>query len=187
MIQGEFGDTEDETRRLMDRLAAVYIRDHRWTKAKPLFGALWKQYYPIAQQDPILRRRALDFLFSYVTTSEAAGSPLNSLQEMFAIGEHAHARDDAVGEIRLWAAQGGFENLFRIFLEEWADLDIKESYDGLTALHIAAADGQETIVQLLLEKGADVMARSKHGETALHWAAIRGHKEVVQLLLEKGA
>ncbi len=36
----EFGDTDRETQILMDRLAAVYVKDHKWIKAKPLFEAL---------------------------------------------------------------------------------------------------------------------------------------------------
>lgn len=45
----EFGDTDRETQTLMNRLAKVYVRDQRWTKAKPLLGALWKLYYSLAQ------------------------------------------------------------------------------------------------------------------------------------------
>lgn len=43
------------------------------------------------------------------------------------------------------------------------------------------------IVQLLLEKGADVRAKSDDGETALLDAARHGYTEIVQLLLERGA
>jgi ankyrin repeat protein len=52
---------------------------------------------------------------------------------------------------------------------------------------IAAEKGHTKIVQLLLEKGADVNAKNKYGETALMYAAENGHTETVQLLLEKGA
>lgn len=36
----EFGDTDRESQKLMNQLAKVYVRDQRWTRAKPLFGAL---------------------------------------------------------------------------------------------------------------------------------------------------
>jgi len=59
---------------------------------------------------------------------------------------------------------------------------------GNTALIAAAKEGHQEIVQLLLEKGADIEGRdSKFGGTPLIWAAIRGQTDTVKLLLEKGA
>lgn len=55
----EFGDTDREIQILIERLAGVYARDHKWTRAKPLYGALWKQYYSLAQNYPKFRDRAL--------------------------------------------------------------------------------------------------------------------------------
>ncbi|KAL9117500.1 MAG: hypothetical protein Q9187_005963 [Circinaria calcarea] len=56
-----------------------------------------------------------------------------------------------------------------------------------TALIWAAEGGHEAIIQLLLEKGADVDAKDENGHTALHEAAFKGNKAVIRLLLEKGA
>jgi ankyrin repeat protein len=48
--------------------------------------------------------------------------------------------------------------------------------------------GQEAVVELLLEKGADVESKSRYGsQTPLLLAVGNGHKAVVKLLLEKGA
>ena len=58
---------------------------------------------------------------------------------------------------------------------------------GGTALMWAAQGGHKAVVQLLLEKGANVEAKNKYRETALHGAARGGHEAVVRLLLEKGA
>lgn len=58
---------------------------------------------------------------------------------------------------------------------------------GRTALIWAAEGGYEAVVQLLLEKGANVNAKEDREKTALHRAAWGGHEAVVQLLLEKGA
>ncbi|KAJ9654638.1 hypothetical protein H2201_008961, partial [Coniosporium apollinis] len=55
---------------------------------------------------------------------------------------------------------------------------------GRTALHEAARSGNEAMVQLLLEKGADSNAKDKGGTTALHLAAILGKEAVVHLLRE---
>jgi hypothetical protein len=57
-----------------------------------------------------------------------------------------------------------------------------------TALIWAALRGHEAVVQLLLDKRADIEAKDKlFGRTALIWAAQGGHEAVVQLLLDKGA
>jgi len=57
----------------------------------------------------------------------------------------------------------------------------------ITALHVAAENGYEPVVQLLMEKGADVEAKDEDGEVALHQAADNGHEAVVKLLIEKRA
>jgi ankyrin repeat protein len=58
---------------------------------------------------------------------------------------------------------------------------------GRAPLHLAAWEGHEAVVRLLLEKGADTNAKDRQGGTALCWAAPRGHEAVIRLLLEKGA
>jgi ankyrin repeat protein len=58
---------------------------------------------------------------------------------------------------------------------------------GQTALSRAAIKGHEAVVELLLEKGADVESKDSDGLTPLSWAARGGHEAVVKLLLEKGA
>ncbi|KAF8532232.1 hypothetical protein JB92DRAFT_3103962 [Gautieria morchelliformis] len=59
-------------------------------------------------------------------------------------------------------------------------------FDG-TALGVAALRGHGTIVQLLLEKGADVNAHGGVYGSALQSAALEGHHTIVLLLIEKGA
>ena len=74
---------------------------------------------------------------------------------------------------------------------------------GATPLRIAAQQGNEQVVQLLLEKGkgnVDLATKVilliltfsfsffnvKYGITPLFIAACNGHEQIVQLLLEKG-
>jgi ankyrin repeat protein len=57
---------------------------------------------------------------------------------------------------------------------------------GGTALMRAAFDGHKEVVELLLEKGADVNAKDKDGGTALMIAYVKGHKEIVKLLKSYG-
>ena len=79
--------------------------------AKPLFEAPRKQYYPLAQDDPEFRNRALLCLSGYVAISEAAGTPFRSLQEMFAKEENAQIKDNAIEEIQLWVAQSIYKSI----------------------------------------------------------------------------
>lgn len=56
--------------------------------------------------------------------------------------------------------------------------------DGRTALSLAAENGQEAMVKILLENGAEL---DSNGQAVLWWAARYGHDKVVKLLLDKGA
>ena len=51
----------------------------------------------------------------------------------------------------------------------------------------AAAEPDPAVVQLLLDKGADVTARDASGRTALDWALLQGDTSVAQLLKRSGA
>jgi uncharacterized protein len=66
------------------------------------------------------------------------------------------------------------------------------SHDGWTPLHLAAFFGHRELAQLLLERGADVNARSKserfaRENTPLHAAAANRQVEVAELLVARGA
>ncbi len=54
----------------------------------------------------------------------------------------------------------------KIALELGAEVNAANE-DGLTAMHGAAANGADTILQLLAEKGADLNPRDKYGQTPL--------------------
>ena len=58
---------------------------------------------------------------------------------------------------------------------------------GRTALIHAADNGKLEIVQLLLDKGANINYSSYIGGTSLLYAAGSGYLDIVQLLLDEGA
>ena len=63
----------------------------------------------------------------------------------------------------------------------------KKDNRGKTVLHWAAVGGNEAVVQLLVDKGADIKAKGNDGETVLHSAAWGRNEAVVRLLVNLGA
>eukprot|EP00198_Chlamydomonas_reinhardtii_P014004 XP_001703341.1 predicted protein [Chlamydomonas reinhardtii] len=60
-------------------------------------------------------------------------------------------------------------------------------YDRRTPLHVSAAEGAYSVVEWLVQEGADVNAIDRHGRTPLEEAARNDHGEVVRLLIQHGA
>lgn len=74
-----------------------------------------------------------------------------------------------------------------------SDPGLVHSYspDGWTPLHLASHFGRLSIIQFLLENGADIHAKSRSklsiGNTALHSAVASWRADAVALLLDNGA
>ena len=82
------------------------------------------------------------------------------------------------------AAYFGITELFKLILQEQADVDMKDNY-GQTLLSWAAKKGHEGVVKLLLEANVDVESEDRYDRTPLSWAAKNGHEGVAKLLLER--
>ena len=67
------------------------------------------------------------------------------------------------------------------------DEEAKGGVYGWTCLMEAAFNGHLAICRLLLDKGAQVVAKDVHGWTPLHFAARFGHVKIVRLLCDRGA
>ncbi|MBX3279184.1 MAG: ankyrin repeat domain-containing protein [Acidobacteria bacterium] len=75
-------------------------------------------------------------------------------------------------------------SLFVVLLPAATGVQAQELNEQLLA---AARKSDAAAVKALLDKGADVNAKTRYGATALSFAADRGSVEVVKLLLERGA
>lgn len=72
------------------------------------------------------------------------------------------------------------------YSSRYADINMR-TREGCTALHLAAFNGHESTVQLLLERGAPLQGITNARCTALQLAAENGHLGIVRHLLEAGA
>ena len=76
--------------------------------------------------------------------------------------------------------------LITLMLDRGAEIDALGW--SMTPLHLAALKNVAPVVALLLDRGADLMARARDsGYTPLHYAAENEDVEVLSLLLERGA
>jgi len=84
------------------------------------------------------------------------------------------------------AAEGDMQRV-NALLAAGTNVNSKGLILGYTALHMAAWNGREAVVKLLIGKGADIDARGFSGPTPLYEAAMHDHKNLVELLIGKGA
>ena len=73
----------------------------------------------------------------------------------------------------LAVSRGDYKNSKEL-LDKGTDPDIKYGPSEQSPLHQAAMNGSESLVKLLLERGADKESRNRVGNTPLSYAAILG-------------
>lgn len=91
----------------------------------------------------------------------------------------------SINSIETLMQLGNKEEIARLLEEGLLPIDYSE--DGRPIIVLAASYGQARLVELLLQKGAQVNARSSSGFLPVHSAAINGHLEVIQILADHGA
>ena len=92
----------------------------------------------------------------------------------------------AVSDEVVAAAERGEEEAVLAWLEGGGRVDAtyeRGEASGLTLLMGAAVHGHERVVELLLQRGAEINVQDRNGDTALMLAAIGGHEDVCARLL----
>ena len=86
------------------------------------------------------------------------------------------------------AGTGDLQRVFSLLYCEEADPNIKNN-SGIAPLLQATLDTQEnlSIVELLIDRGADINTTTPDGLTALMVASIKGYKNIVVALINAGA
>ena len=72
-------------------------------------------------------------------------------------------------------------------LDRGADTRVVQGIKRMSALHMAAEEGNSGCIRLLLNTKADCNAINERGQTPLHLAALNQSVESVSALLEAGA
>lgn len=97
-----------------------------------------------------------------------------------------NARDSANGDTPLfYAVQRNRHNLARLFISSGAEINVRNTRE-FTPVHLAAAAGDAEMVELLVEKGADLKTET-YGLTPLMFAVSGEKTEMLRLLVKLGA
>ncbi|OBT43608.1 hypothetical protein VE00_07037 [Pseudogymnoascus sp. WSF 3629] len=85
------------------------------------------------------------------------------------------------------AAKRDYEIQSKLLLDSGANIEARRDNDDLTPLCLAALNGSESTVKLLLNRGACIDPKSHKTRTPLDLAAMNGHDMVVTMLLNNSA
>jgi ankyrin repeat protein len=85
------------------------------------------------------------------------------------------------------AVYRGMDNCIQLLLDRGALVSLGMKSSGIQPIHIAASQGNASVLIRLLEAGASVEAIDAMGRTALHWAAAKGSTICIHELLRKGS
>lgn len=115
---------------------------------------------------------------------------VDACRSLLGKGWDVHERDGESYTPLLLAAMCGNLGVCRLLVDFGANVHDRLR-SGLSALHVAVGaldgGGHRDVVDLLIERGADVNVRSRFGSAPLQTAAFNGHREISRLLVAKGA
>jgi ankyrin repeat protein len=143
------------------------------------------QYWGIhSRESPMYMHKVTDFLND--TRKVEAASQALMVRKAPCKPKYSQGFPKRIVGLHLAAYFGLHEALPYLILRQ-EDVDLADEY-GRTPLCYASMNGHQAVVQLLLNRGADIESKDNQtGQTPLLWAVEKGHEAVVQVLLDKGA
>jgi cytohesin len=128
----------------------------------------------------------------------AEAGNIEAVKKHLTDGANVNAKDEDSKTPLLHAAVDGHKDVVELLIAKGADIELRCTTCGGTALGHAASGGHKEIIELLIEKGADVNAKDENSHTPLDLAIIYkssrnrmlaqlAHSETADLLRKHGA
>lgn len=144
-------------------------------------ASYWPRHYKIAEARSTSLAGMLDHFLERSFTGTRLCANMSSDMEPKSI----HA---ARTEFLCICARFGFHVLGQTYLEMGVDPNARSrAFGGNTALQLAASNGHNEMVRLLLDKNTTIESSFSDGKTALSLAVEGGHMSTIQLLLDSCA
>ncbi len=155
-------------------LAATSVHPERAGTQEALLQTLL-QHGATLDEAPAIEKEGADGRISIVTSSPNNGR-LKAAEFL--------ATNGAPLDLAAAAGLGRLDVVKTFFAEDGSRSPNATPNQLQQGLLFACQYGHNTVIEFLIEKGADLTAAGNNGQTALHWAVVGGHPETVKLLLK---
>ena len=117
------------------------------------------------------------------TTNTAPANSNVSTNSSINIGRKLNEQE---GSLLIAAAKGDTKTV-KDLLDKGVNVDTHDSKDDTTPLGHAVWGGHADTARLLIERGADVNAKTKEGHSVLTFATMQKHDDLAEMLRKAGA